>query len=139
MGGFCDVGLPAEYEIMRSIRVVARTERKRIGVVATMANLFGGSNFQENQYAPQWSVITELRKQYDVVEISPEMAIMQEVDALLVPLPSSLQTDEQGFVADYIRAGTPALILVDPLPAVDPKLSPTEWVGDGNPFTYPPG
>ena len=137
--GFFDVGLPAEYEIMRSIRVVARTERKRIGVVATMANLFGGSNFQENQYAPQWSVITELRKQYDVVEISPEMAIMQEVDALLVPLPSSLQTDEQGFVADYIRAGTPALILVDPLPAVDPKLSPTEWVGDGNPFTYPPG
>ena len=57
--GFFDVGLPAEYEIMRSIRVVARTERKRIGVVATMANLFGGSNFQENQYAPQWSVITE--------------------------------------------------------------------------------
>jgi ABC-2 type transport system permease protein len=58
---------------------------------------------------------------------------------LLVPLPSSLQTDEQGFVADYIRSGKPALILVDPLPAVNPTLSPTEWVGDGNPFTYPPG
>ncbi len=137
--GFFNVGLPAEYEIMRSIRVVARTERKRVGVVATMANLFGGNNFQQNQYAPQWSVITELRKQYDVVEVSPEMAITQEVDALLVPLPSSLQTDEQGFVADYIRAGTPALILVDPLLALNPRLSPTEWVGDGNPFTYPPG
>ena len=137
--GFFDVGLPAEYEIMRSIRVVARADRKRIGVVATMANLFGGTNFQQNQFTPQWSVITELRKQYDVVEISPEMAISQDVDALLVPLPSSLQTDEQGFVADYIRSGKPALILVDPLPAVNPTLSPTEWVGDGNPFTYPPG
>ena len=137
--GFFDVGLPAEYEIMRSIRVVARAERKRIGVVATMANLFGGTNFERSEFTPQWSVVTELRKQYDVVEISPEMAISQEVDALLVPLPSSLQTDEQGFVADYIRSGTPALILVDPLPAVNPTLSPTEWVGDGNPFTYPPG
>ena len=137
--GFFDVGLPAEYEIMRSIRVVARAERKRIGVVATMANLFGGTNFQQSEFTPQWSVITELRKQYDVVEISPEMAIAQDVDALLVPLPSSLQTDEQGFVADYIRSGKPALILVDPLPAVNPTLSPTEWVGDGNPFTYPPG
>jgi len=137
--GFFDVGLPTEYEIMRSIRVVAGTERKRVGVVATMANLFGGTNFQRNQFTPQWSVVTELRKQYDVVEISPEMAIGQDVDALLVPLPSSLQTDEQGFVADYIRSGKPALVLVDPLPAVNPTLSPSEWVGDGNPFTYPPG
>ena len=137
--GFFDVGLPAEYEIMRSIRVVAGTERKRVGVVATMANLFGGTNFQRNQFTPQWSVVAELRKQYDVVEISPEMAIGQDVDALLVPLPSSLQTDEQGFVADYIRSGKPALVLVDPLPAVNPTLSPSEWVGDGNPFTYPPG
>ena len=137
--GFFDVGLPAEYEIMRSIRVVAGTERKRVGVVATMANLFGGTNFQRNQFTPQWSVVTELRKQYDVVEISPETAIGQEVDALLVPLPSSLQTDEQGFVADYVRSGKPALVLVDPLPAVNPTLSPSEWVGDGNPFTYPPG
>ena len=137
--GFFDVGLPAEYEIMRSIRVVARAEKKRVGVVATMANLFGGTNFQRNQFTPQWSVIAELRKQYDVVEISPEMVITQDVDALLVPLPSSLQTDEQGFVADYIRSGKPALILVDPLPAVNPTLSPSEWVGDGNPFTYPPG
>ena len=103
--GFFDVGLPAEYEIMRSIRVVARTARKRIGVVATMANLFGGMNFQQSQFTPQWSVVTELRKQYDVVEISPEQPITQDVDALLVPLPSSLQTDEQGFVADYIRSG----------------------------------
>ena len=137
--GFFDVGLPAEYEIVRSIRVVAGAGRKRVGVVATMANLFGGTDFQRNQFTPQWSVVAELRKQYDVVEISPEMAIAQEVDALLVPLPSSLQTDEQGFVADYVRSGKPALVLVDPLPAVNPTLSPSEWVGDGNPFTFPPG
>ena len=31
------------------------------------------------------------------------------------------------------------MLLVDPMPAVNPQLSPTEWVGDGNPFANPPG
>ena len=138
--GFFDVGLPAEYEIMRSIRVVARTARKRIGVVATMANLFGGMNFQESQFTPQWSVVSELRKQYDVVEISPESSRSRRTSTLCwCRCRRRCRPDEQGFVADYIRSGKPALILVDPLPAVNPTLSPTEWVGDGNPLTYPPG
>ena len=137
--GFFDRGLPAEYEIMRSIRVVAGTERKRIGIVRTMINLVGGTNFQQNQYTPQWSVVNELRKQYEVYDIDPDYPISQELDAILVPLPSSLQTDQLANLTDYIRSGKPALILVDPLPAVNPTLSPTEWVGEGNPFTYPPG
>ncbi len=137
--GFFDRGLPAEYEITRSIRVVARTERKRIGIVRTMVNLFGGVNFQQSQFTPQWSVVNELRKQYEVQEVNPELPIRGDLDALLVPLPSSLQTDEQQHVTDFIRGGKPALILVDPLPAVAPTLSPSEWVGPGNPFTYPAG
>ena len=137
--GFFDRGLPAEYEIMRSIRVVARAERKRIGVVQTMINLIGGVNFQENQFAPQWSVVNELRKQYEVYDVDPDYPISQDMDAILIPLPSSLQTDQQANLTNYIRSGKPALILVDPLPAVSPTLSPTEWVGDGNPYTYPPG
>ena len=56
-----------------------------------------------------------------------------------MPLPSSLQTDQMENITNFIRSGKPAMILVDPLPTVDPRLSPTEWVGDGNPFTYPPG
>ena len=40
--GFFDRGLPTEYEVVRGIRVVAGTERKRIGVVKTMMDLVGG-------------------------------------------------------------------------------------------------
>ena len=136
---FFDRGLPTEYEVVRSIRVVAGAERKRIGVVRTMMNLVGGVDYRENRFDPAWPVVSELRKQYEVYPIDPELPIDVEVDALLVPLPSSMQTDEMEHVADAIRRGTPAMLLVDPMPAVNPQLSPTEWVGDGNPFTYPPG
>ena len=136
---FFDRGLPTEYEVVRSIRVVAGTERKRIGVVRTMMNLVGGVDYRQNRFDPAWPVVSELRKQYEVYPIDPELPIDVEVDALLVPLPSSMQTDEMQHVADAIRRGTPAMLLVDPMPAVNPQLSPTEWVGDGNPFTYPPG
>ena len=136
---FFDRGLSTEYEIMRTIRVVAGTERKRVGVVDTMVKIFGGQNLTSQQQLPQWSVVNELRKQYEVVEVNAEFPIPPDIDAILVALPSSMQTDQMSNVADYIRQGKPAMILVDPIPAVNPTLSPTEWVGDGNPFTYPPG
>ena len=137
--GFFDRGLPTEYEVVRGIRVVAGTERKRIGVVKTMIDLVGGVDYQQNRFVPGWPVVAELRKQYEVYPIDPDLPIEVEIDALLVPLPSSLQTDQMANVADAIRAGTPAMLLVDPMPAVNPQLSPTEWVGDGNPFANPPG
>ena len=40
---FIDRGLSPEYEIARAMRVVARTERKRVGVVTTDAKLLGGT------------------------------------------------------------------------------------------------
>ena len=137
--GFFDRGLPTEYEVVRGIRVVAGTERKRVGVVKTMVDLVGGVDYQQNRFVSAWPVVAELRKQYDVYPIDPDLPIDVEVDALLVPLPSSLQTDQMTNVTNAIRAGTPAMLLVDPMPALDPQLSPTEWVGDGNPFTHPPG
>ncbi len=136
---FFDRGLPTEYEVVRTIRVVSGTERQRVGVVDTMVKIFGGQNLASDQQLPQWSVVNELRKQYEVVEVNAEFPIPEDIDALLVALPSSMQTDQMANVAEYVRRGRPAMILVDPLPAVNPTLSPTEWVGDGNPFTYPPG
>ena len=136
---FFDRGLPTEYEIMRTIRVVSGTERKRVGVVDTMVKIFGGQNLTSEQQMPRWSVVNELQKQYEVVEVNAEFPIPDGIDALIVALPSSMQTDQMTNVAGYIRQGKPAMILVDPLPAVNPTLAPTEWVGDGNPMTYPPG
>lgn len=132
---FMDRGLPVEYELIRSIRVVARTGRKKIGVVNTAARLFGGFDFQTFQSQPEWPVVHELRKQYEVVEISADQPIKEKLDGLLVALPSSLPQKQLDNLLDYIKQGHPTLLLVDPLPLFKPALSPTEPAGaDRNPF-----
>jgi ABC-2 type transport system permease protein len=48
---FFDRGLPVEYELMRSIRVVSRARRKKIGILNTPAKLFDGLDFQSRTQA----------------------------------------------------------------------------------------
>ncbi|MFQ5739044.1 MAG: Gldg family protein [Acidobacteriota bacterium] len=132
---FLDRGLPAEYEITRSMRVVARTERKKIGVLNTEAKLFGGFDFQSMRSSPPWPVVAELKKQYEVVQISAGNPITEKLDGLLAALPSSLSQQEMDNLAEYIEAGNPTLLLVDPLPVVNIGLAPTEKAGANvNPF-----
>ncbi|MFQ5876467.1 MAG: Gldg family protein [Acidobacteriota bacterium] len=136
---FFDRGLPAEYEIVRSIRMVARTERKRVGVVNTGVRLFGGMDFQTFRSTPPWPVVEELRKQYEVIQIEPANPITEELDGLLVALPSSLSQPEMDNVLAYIEQGHPALLLIDPVPVVDIGLAPSERPGAGrNPFLQQP-
>lgn len=132
---FFDRGLPVEYELARSIRVVANTEKRRVGVISKELRLFGGLDFQTMQSAPEWSVVDELRKQYEVVQVQPNSRIEEELDGLLVVLPSTLADDEMDNVMDAVRAGVPALLLVDPLPIVNMGLAPSEPPGASqNPF-----
>ncbi|UCG50794.1 MAG: Gldg family protein [Candidatus Latescibacterota bacterium] len=132
---FFDRGLPTEYELARSIRVVARTQRKKIGVINTQVKLFGGFDFNTFQSQPSWPVVEELKKQYEVVQISAKEAITDELDGLLVALPSSLSQAEMDNLRAYIEAGNPSLLVVDPLPIIDIALSPSEESGANvNPF-----
>ena len=121
---FFEHGLSAEYEVTRAIRVVARAARKRIGVVDTDANVFGGADFESERTRLPWAIVGELRKQYDVVHIAPWGPIQEQVDALLVVLPSTLLQREIAFVFEAIKRGTPTLLIVDPLPAIDMRLAP---------------
>ncbi|UCC43847.1 MAG: Gldg family protein [Candidatus Zixiibacteriota bacterium] len=132
---FFDTGLPVEYEMIRSIRVVAKTKRKKIGVLATEAKVWGGFDFQTMNSRPPWSIVAELRKQYEVVEIDATQPITEEMDGLLVVLPSSLPQPAMDNLADYMTDGNPTLLFVDPLPLVNPGLSPVLPAGaQTNPF-----
>ncbi len=132
---FFDRGLPVEYELARSIRMVAQKQRRKVGVLTTQMRIFGGFDFNTFQSTPAWSVVEELKKQYDVVQISATDSIAEDLDGLLVVLPSSLSQEEMDHLRDYIRAGHPTLLLLDPLPVVDVGLSPSEASGANiNPF-----
>jgi ABC-2 type transport system permease protein len=78
---FFDLGIPIEYELIRSLGTVSDLKKKRIGVLSTDAQLMGRSNFtnpMSPQSSPTWSVIAELQKQYDVVSIEPKMLVTDE-------------------------------------------------------------
>jgi ABC-2 type transport system permease protein len=132
---FFDMGLPPEYELARSIRVVARTKRKQIGVLTTQVNMFGGFDFNTFASKPVWSVVDELEKQYEVLQVSASDSMFVPLDGLLVALPSSLSQEEMNNLLEYIQSGVPTLLLVDPLPIFEIGLSPSEEAGaNTNPF-----
>jgi len=121
---FIDRGLSPEYEIARAIRVVARTERKRLGVVMTDAQLLGGLDPDTRRPRKAWKIVDELTKQYSVVALSPSQPITEHVDVLLVALPSTLLQYEMNNVKAAILAGIPTLLVIDPAFSADMRLSP---------------
>lgn len=128
---FFDRGLPAEYELMRSIRVVSRARRKKVGILNTPAKLFGGLDFQSRAQSQEWSIVSELRKQYEVAQVSPDADYPQDLDTLLVALPSSLTQPQTDRLTAYVQRGKPTLLLVDPMPAFDLELAPQESASGG--------
>lgn len=132
---FFDPGLPVEYELIRSIRVVSETSRKKIGVLKTAANIFGGLNYETFQTLPEWQVVSELKKQFEVIEISADVPITEKLDGMLVVLPSALSQNEMDNALQAIKNGMPTLVLSDPLLMEKVALSPMEKSGaDVNPM-----
>ncbi len=123
---FFDTGLPVEYEIMRSVRVVADADRRKVGVLGTAVNLFGGFDFQARRQSRPWSIVSELEKQYDVVQVPAAADYPEDLDVLLVVLPNTLQQDEMDRLVEWVKAGNPTLVAVDPLPAFNIQHSPQQ-------------
>jgi ABC-2 type transport system permease protein len=131
---FFDRGLPVEYELMRSIRVVSRARRKKVGIVQTPARLFGSFDFQTRTQSNDWSIVAELRKQYEVSQVSPDSDYPQDLDALIVALPSALTQPQIDRLTSYVRQGRPVLLAVDPLPAFNLGLAPGMENAPANPL-----
>lgn len=128
---FLDRGLPVEYELMRSVRVVSRAKRKKVGVLATAAKLFGGFDFERKTQANDWSIVAELRKQYDVISVAADVEYPQDLDVLIAPLPHTLAPAQLERLAAYARQGRPLLVLLDPMPAFNLELAPNEIASPG--------
>lgn len=122
---FMDRGLSVEYEIARALRVVLQEKKKVLGIVSGDVNLMGGFDSRTMRPRKPWRIVTELRKQYTVRAIQPTKAIPADVDVLFVPQLSSFTEPELKTIRDYVDAGRPALIAVDPLPGFNVELSPT--------------
>ncbi|MBM01048.1 MAG: ABC transporter permease [Rhodopirellula sp.] len=116
---FFDYGIPVEYELARSIATVAKGTRKTIGVIDSDANIMGGYSFASGRptRVPQQGFITELQKQYRVVNVDSEQEISTtEYDLLFIAQPSSLEDVKLTNILRALQAGVPAVIFEDPRP-----------------------
>ena len=115
---FFDRGIPVEYELVRSICTVSQQDRKKVGVLATDAKLYGGMNFQTFSQTPNEMLISELEKQYEVVQVNADSPIEEEVDVLLAAQPSSLTPEQMKNFVAAVKRGVPTAIFEDPFPAM---------------------
>ncbi|MCA9270301.1 MAG: hypothetical protein KDA41_17590, partial [Planctomycetales bacterium] len=86
-------------------------------------------------------IVTELKKQYEVVDVDSNSEIDKDaIDVLVVVQPSSLSPTQLPHVLDAIRAGVPTAIFEDPSPlrfqgqvpgTDEPKRSPASMFGMG--------
>jgi len=132
---FVDRMLPLEYELTRSIRVVSRAKRKKVGILNTDARLLGGFDFRSMGQENEWMIVTELKKQYEVTTVSADDTIPSDLDALLVAQPSSLAQRQIDNLTAYVRKGRPTLLFVDPAPVINLQLAPSvPKMPPGGPF-----
>ena len=113
---FYGVGDSVEYELTRSIGTVSNADRLTVGILETDAKLMGGFNMQAMRSDPEWRIVTELKKQYNVISVSPDAPIEDEMDVLIAVMPSSLTDPQLPHLVDYVKAGNPTLIFDDAVP-----------------------
>jgi ABC-type transport system involved in multi-copper enzyme maturation permease subunit len=124
-------GLPVEYEIMRTLSSVSGPKaKKKLGVFATDAPLLGTGGmgimgFNLGGGTPAWEVITELRKQYDIQEVTGGDISKDDYDALMVVQPNNLDNEKLDDLIGAIKAGIPTAIFEDPLPLIQGSLTGT--------------
>ncbi len=115
---FFDRGTPVEYELIRSICTAAEPKRRRLGVLTTDADLFGGFDMMSGGQRPRQPVLEELEKQYEVVQVDASAPITETYDVLLAVQPSSLGPEQMVNFVAAVRGGQPVAIFEDPLPVL---------------------
>lgn len=137
---FFDRGVPVEYELLRSVATVAQQKRKKVGVLTTDAKMFGSFDMQRMAPGADQLLVDEIKKQYEVVQVSADSPITQTFDVLLAVQPSSLSPEQMPNFINAVKSGQPTAIFEDPAPMwfdVAGTFNP-KTPGGMNPFMMQP-
>ena len=81
-----EVNLPDDLREGRDEELAQDERWKRPGKAPVQ--LFGGLDFQSKRQSQEWSIVAELRKQYEVAQVAPDAAYPGDLDVLLAAQPS---------------------------------------------------
>ena len=106
-----------EYDLTSIIHGLQTTRKKRFGIISSLP-LFGTRGRAMPGQAPgkEWLFITEMKKIYDVQEVSLSVQeIDPALDLLLVVYPKNIRPQLEYAIDQYVLSGGNAMIFVDPL------------------------
>lgn len=126
-----------EYDLARAITEVTAAKKVRLGILTSLPVMggFNGAPMMNNpQRTPPWWIVSELKRNYDVVEIpATGTEIAEDIDVILALHPQNL-SDELLFSLDqFLLRGGKMLAFLDPF-AVSAMRQPYQPQPDTSAF-----
>lgn len=114
-----------EYDLTRAIINVTNPKKNKVGVLSAM-KVFGGIDnpmlMMQGQggMKPAWFIVSELKKEYDVVEVSMDTAeIASDIDVMLVLHPKDIGDAAMFALDQFVLRGGRLIAFLDPLCMAD--------------------
>jgi len=108
-----------EYELSRLISSLAQPERPIIAVLSGLP-LSGGFDMQAGQPRPSWTILEEVRQQFQIESLKNDIDLIPEhVSTLLLVHPKNLSEATQYAIDQFVLGGGKLLVFVDPYSEAD--------------------
>ncbi len=124
-----------EYDVSYLIDTAITKQKKKIGVMSSLPVMGQDASdymarmmqMQGQQPEPPWTIIQQLRNEYEVTTVGTDVNDINDVDLLLVVHPKELPEKTQFAIDQYILKGGRAIICVDPHCIMDrPQRNPMQ-------------
>lgn len=128
-----------EYDISYLIDTAITRQKTRLGILSSlpvmgddvtgyMAQMM---QMQGQQPAPAWTIVEQLRQQYEVTEVPTDATDVNDVDILIVIHPKDLPEPTLFAIDQFVLKGGRAIVCVDPHCVVDrPQRSPMQMTAE---------
>lgn len=111
-----------EYELSRLISSLAQSQRPVIGVLSGLP-INGGFDVQVGQPMPTWTILEEIRQQFQIESLSYEIDLIPaHISTLLLVHPKNLSAATRYAIDQFVLAGGKLLAFVDPYSEADTSL-----------------
>ncbi|MBN1510365.1 MAG: GldG family protein [Sedimentisphaerales bacterium] len=124
-----------EYDISYLIDTSITKQKKKIGVMSSLPVMGQDTSdymarmmqMQGQQPEPPWTIVEQLRKEYEVTTVATDVNEINDVDILLVIHPKDLPEKTQFAIDQFVLKGGRTVVCVDPHCIVDrPQRNPMQ-------------
>ena len=117
-----------EYDISHLIDTAATRQKRKIGILSSLPvmgdDVTGYMAFlmqqQGQQPKPAWGIVSQLKQEYEVTKIEPDLDEIKDIDILIVIHPKKLSDKTLFSIDQFVLKGGRTIVCVDPYCLSDP-------------------